>query len=118
MTVFAVNDALARVLDGGAYALLGLLVVMLVLALIWGILAIFGAVLAPKSKKSNVEALESRNERDDAVVTAHSDDGETVAAISAAISVLLAEEAEREERPAVGFRVVSFKKTNGRPWNE
>lgn len=39
---------------------------------------------------------------------------ETVAAITAAVALILEEEAEREERKPNAFRVVSFKRTNNR----
>ena len=41
-------------------------------------------------------------------------EAETVAAITAAVALILEEEAEREERKPVPFRVVSFKRTNKR----
>ena len=41
-------------------------------------------------------------------------DEESVAAITAAVALILEEEAEREERKPVPFRVVSFKRTNNR----
>ena len=39
---------------------------------------------------------------------------EEIAAITAAVAIILEEEAEREERKPVPFRVVSFKRTNNR----
>ena len=42
------------------------------------------------------------------------DDSEEVAAITAAISLILEEEAKEEGREAPAFRVVSFKRTNNR----
>lgn len=42
------------------------------------------------------------------------DDSETVAAITAAITLILEGEAEREGREVSSFRVVSFKRTNHR----
>ena len=42
------------------------------------------------------------------------DDTEEVAAITAAISLILEEEAKEEGREAPAFRVVSFKRTNNR----
>ena len=42
------------------------------------------------------------------------DDSESVAAITAAITVILEEEALREGREVPSFRVVSFKRTNKR----
>lgn len=41
-------------------------------------------------------------------------DDETVAAISAAVAVILNEEADREGRHAPSFRVVAFRRTNNR----
>ena len=42
------------------------------------------------------------------------DDSEEIAAITAAISLILTEEAKEEGREALAFRVVSFKRTNNR----
>jgi cbb3-type cytochrome oxidase subunit 3 len=42
------------------------------------------------------------------------DDSEEVAAITAAIALILGEEAKEEGREAPAFRVVSFKRTNNR----
>ena len=42
------------------------------------------------------------------------DDSEPVAAITAAIALILEEEAQKEGREASAFRVVSFKRTNNR----
>lgn len=39
---------------------------------------------------------------------------EEIAAITAAVAMILEEEAEREERKPTPFRVVSFKRTNNR----
>ena len=39
---------------------------------------------------------------------------EEIAAITAAVALILEEEAEREERKPTPFRVVSFKRTNKR----
>ena len=47
-------------------------------------------------------------------VTPAEDDSEEVAAITAAIALILEEEAKEEGREAPAFRVVSFKRTNNR----
>ncbi len=42
------------------------------------------------------------------------DEGEILAAITAAVAMILNEEAEREEKEPPRFRVVAFKRTNNR----
>lgn len=42
------------------------------------------------------------------------DEGEILAAITAAVTMILNEEAEREEKEPPRFRVVAFKRTNNR----
>lgn len=47
-------------------------------------------------------------------ISVEENDEEVVAAITAAITMILAEEAEREERKPTPFRVVAFRRTNNR----
>lgn len=81
-------------------AVVGYLVVFIVLAIIWGILEIFGKVFNKKTDK----AVSLPAPEPDATPVAEADNtGETVAAIIAAISMY-------SDRPASSFRVVSFRK--------
>ena len=88
----------------GEMILRGMGTVFIVLALLWAIIAIFGAVskaTAGKAKKSAPVQPEAVAE-----VTASEDDGEIVAAIMAAIEAYRA----GEGLAGRGYRVVSFKK--------
>lgn len=81
-------------------AVIGYIVVFAVLAIIWGILEIFGKVFNKKTDKAvTLPAPEPA-----AIPVAEADNTEEiVAAITAAISMY-------SDRPASSFRVVSFKK--------
>lgn len=115
-----------RVLYGLPVLLLGMGIVFLSLCALWLVIEVFHRIInrKPKEKQGTepeiaplppdaipkpiVEAAEKKAE---APVT---DDGAVVAAITAAISAMLEEEAEEP----VGFRVVSFRRSgNGRAWN-
>ena len=63
--------------------------------------ALYFVLKAFKNKEIPVEVPEDNDE-------------EIVAAITAAVALILKEEAEREERKPMPFRVVSFKRTNNR----
>ena len=81
-------------------AVIGYIVVFAVLAIIWGILEIFGKVFNRKTDKAvTLPAPET-----DAIPVAEADNmEEIVAAITAAISMY-------SDKPASSFRVVSFRK--------
>lgn len=68
------------------------------------VLLILYLVLRFAKSKRKEEPVESVEENID----------EEIAAITAAVALILEEEAEREERKPVPFRVVSFKRTNNR----
>lgn len=98
---------------GAQVAIIGFAVVFLVLMLIWGTLAIFKLFFHQGEGKS-----ETKQENDNATPpvasvtpdTSVSDgadgpSGETIAAITAAISVIMS-----QEHPSSRFRVVSFKR--------
>jgi sodium pump decarboxylase gamma subunit len=92
-----------RIWFGGSVMLMGMAIVFSVLILLWAILELFGFVSKKIGKKTNdplliPETVPPENTEDE-------DEEETIAAITAAISVVL-------EKPASGFRVVSFKKRN------
>ena len=95
-------------------SLLGMGMVFAVLAILWGVLEIFRYVFydLPNKGKSEEKKSEKPAKAEPApapVVTevAVADDGEIVAAITAALCVVL-------DKPATGFRVVSFRKTGTR----
>lgn len=98
----------------GTGTLLGLGVVFAVLILLWGILALFhfcfskltGKKTAPQPEVAPEPAPAPEAESED------TDEGELIAAITAAVSVYL-------EQPQTGFRVVTFKKVgHNAHWNQ
>lgn len=104
----------------------GMLMVFAVLALLWGVVAIFKVVLhdIPEKRAAKKKALSAAvaqaaapQEQPAEVAPAPvEDDGEIVAAITAAIAATLASE-EYKDQFASGFRVVSFKRKGG-AWNK
>lgn len=110
----------------GVGVLMGVVVVFAVLALLWLILEIFGAVArrgqsAPSAPKVQAPApapapvVEPTPVEPVAPVAG---DDEIVAAITAALAVYL-EEAKASSPSVSGFRVVSFKKVgNSAHWNQ
>ena len=55
-----------------------------------------------------------RKKKDEPIEAVEEISDEEIAAITAAVTLILKEEAEREERKPIQFRVVSFKRTNKR----
>lgn len=112
-----------RILEGGQIVILGMLTVFAVLAILWGVLAIskifFYDLPAKKSnaKNSDASVKEEKNEapvvKETVSVSYEEDDGAIVAAITAAVSEYLKDDAAY----AGGFRVVSFRR-NGSAWNK
>jgi sodium pump decarboxylase gamma subunit len=101
---------------------LGMVIVFAVLASLWLILEIAGRRMSKSSSKApkKVEVHKSEPETVAAPVVSEEvpvdsgDEGEIVAAITAAISLML----EAEGKPSKGFRVVSFKRNGrGAHWN-
>ena len=112
-----------RVAEGFEIFVLGMLMVFAVLALLWGVLAIFKIVFydIPQKKKENAEkaAKQAVNTAEDkpvpVAVTPTEDIGAIVAAITAALTAYFAESGEYSG----GFRVVSFRKSQtGSAWNK
>ncbi len=109
-----VGDALGYALP---FSLFGFGVVFFVLVLLWGILAVFGAVFAEKKPKApkasktekkpepKVEAVQVAS-AEPAATPAPSNDTELIAVITAAISAFRS----ASGNSIGGFRVVSFKK--------
>ncbi len=103
----------------------GMLMVFAVLALLWGVVAVFKVFLhdIPEKKAAKKAALakavqEVAAPEAEAVVEAvpEEDDGEIVAAITAAITAMLQSE-EYTGQFESGFRVVSFSRKGG-AWNK
>ena len=101
-------------------ALLGIAMVFLVLAILWGVLAIFKVVFADGKKKEKIESVSETPApvAEPVPVADVQDDGELIAVITAAIEAYRAAESGGDENYAGGFRVVSFRRAGaGRPWN-
>ena len=98
-------------------AALGMGIVFTVLIVIWGILAIFGKIATAGQKKSEMPAPVKAAPAPAPVAPveaapAASDEGELVAAITAAVALCM-------DAPIGSFRVVSFRKTNTKQaWNK
>ena len=112
-----------RVAEGFEILILGMLMVFAVLAILWGVLAIFKVVFydIPNKKKEKAEKAASQvtepenREPAPATVAPSEDNGAIVAAITAALTAYFAESGEYSG----GFRVVSFRKSQtGSAWNK
>ena len=136
MTAYALNasaDTVYKAFSPEAWmkaievTVVGMLMIFAVLALLWGVLALFKVFFAKDSgnndkekaalKKAVETAVEATvvKEEPEAVVEAQ-DDGELIAVITAAIEAYRAAEGGSEN--AGGFRVVSFRRaSNARAWN-
>ena len=105
--------------------LLGLGAVFAVLTLIWLILVIFKIFLYDlKNKSKKTENTENKSNVEQTVVeqpsttVSQSSNDSTVAAIIAAISAYISDDAELSKEYANGFRVVSFKRVRPKSsWN-
>ena len=110
-------DALAKAAE---VAVLGLGMVFLVLAILWGVLAIFKVLFGGEKKAKSEPAKDAPAPvvASETVPVAAQDDSELIAVITAAIEAYRASESGGDEDYAGGFRVVSFKRAGaGRPWN-
>lgn len=107
-----------RLSEAGVMVVLGMLMVFSVLAIIMIVLMIMERVFANKGK-SEAPKKEAAPKVAPAPVPApvvQQDDGAVIAAITAAISLMLAESGDATYQG--GFRVVSFKRSNrNTPWN-
>ena len=107
-----------RLSEAGVMVVLGMLMVFSVLAIIMIVLMIMERVFANKGK-SEAPKKEAAPKVAPAPVPApvvQQDDGAVIAAITAAISLVLAESGDATYQG--GFRVVSFKRSNrNTPWN-
>ena len=101
----------------------GMLMIFAVLALLWGVVAVFKVFLhdIPEKRKAKKAALASAVAQvaqpdPEIVPEPDEDEGEIVAAITAAIAAVLQSE-EYADEFASGFRVVSFQRKGG-AWNQ
>ena len=122
------SDMKYQAFSGDAWAkaaevtLLGMGMVFSVLAILWGVLAIFKLVFAREKKpaKANEVKAEALKVAEPApvAVEAVADDSELIAVITAAVAAYRASEEGMTAAEAGGFRVVSFKRAGtGRAWN-
>ena len=94
----------------------GMGMVFLVLAILWMVLLIFKKVFYKDPNKQ--EKKEEAPTEAPAPVAAPADDGALVAAITAAVAAYIDSDPALSSQFAGGFRVVSFKKKNGKTsWN-
>ena len=107
-----------RLALAGEMTLIGMAMVFAVLAILWGVLAIFKMIFAkpePKKKAEPAPAPAPVAEPEPVVAVADSDD-ELVAVITAAVAAYIAD--QEPGAYAGGFRVVSFRRANGgKAWN-
>ena len=113
------GDAIKYALE---MTLLGMGMIFAVLAILWGVLAIFKLVFArPKKEKKNSEAPKSEpavnlTAEPVAAPVAATDDSELIAVLTAAIYAYESE--KNPDAPIGNFRVVSYRRANGgRSWN-
>ena len=101
----------------GEMTLLGMGMVFTVLALLWGVLAIFKVAFVKKPKKKE-ETLSEAPSAAPTVEEAPADTAEDDLALIAILTAAVAAYREAEGETADGFRVVSFKRASGvRGWN-
>lgn len=103
-----------RTVEALTNLVLGMVVIFSVMAILALILTFTGKFFASQDKKTAAKKAESASAPATVEETPADNDEEIVAAITAAITCVLASEGT----PAPAFRVVSFKKTNTkRSWN-
>ena len=98
--------------------LIGMAMIFVVLSALWGVLAIFKFIFARPAKPTPkvVEQAVKEPEVAEPVVVEEKNDDELIAVITAAVAAYI--ESEEPEMAQNGFRVVSFRRTNGgRSWN-
>ena len=106
----------ARLSKAGLMIIQGMGMVFLVLAILWMVLLIFKKVFYKDPNKQ--EKKEEAPAEAPAPVAAPTDDGALVAAITAAVAAYIDSDPALSSQFAGGFRVVSFKKKNGKTsWN-
>ena len=110
----------ARLSEALTMVVMGMVMVFLVLAVIMLVLMIMERVFAGKKVEPKPVASKSEPKKPEPIPTPVApvqDDGAVIAAITAAISAMLAAENGTENYQG-GFRVVSFKRSSrNTPWN-
>lgn len=103
----------------GKMTLLGMVMVFAVLALLWGILAIFQKVMSRgETKPTNASASASQKVAETTAASASSDDEMLAAVITSAIAAYMADENDASSTCDKGFKVVSFRRVQGgKAWN-
>ncbi len=101
-----------RASTAGVVTLLGMVTIFVVLALLWGAIEIMHLIVGGGKKEKKAAPVQSEPapsvpQTVSVAPVASTDDGATVAAITAAITAYLAQEGYTE-----GFRVVSFKRAS------
>ena len=110
-----------RLALAGQMTLLGMGMIFAVLAILWGVLAIFKLIFAkPEKKKAKPAPAAPQAEPvvvpEPVVAPAATDDAELIAVLTAAIAAY--EASLGNEVAPGGFRVVSFRRANGgKAWN-
>ncbi len=100
-----------RIAYAGRMTLIGMVTVFAALAILWGALALFRVALAAVERRKTAKSEPAPATPAPAAPAAPtSNEEELVAAITAAVTVLLAEE---NGGTAPAFRVVSFRRTRG-----
>lgn len=100
-----------RTAYAGRMTLIGMATVFAALAILWGALELFRIALQRKSGEKAPQAPAAPAPVAPVVTAPTTNDSEIVAAITAAVSLMLAEE---NGGVVPGFRVVSFRRTRGK----
>lgn len=104
----------------GQVVLIGMAMVFAVLALLWGVVSVFGKVMSSKSQKSKSAPVPvtAPSPAPDATPVSTpvkklpaEENGELIAVITAAVAAAIQSDETLNSRFASGFRVVSFKKS-------
>ena len=104
-----------RLALAGQMTLIGMGMIFAVLAILWGVLAIFKLVFARPKKKAEQTPVAAPAPIEEAVAD-EMGDGELIAVITAAVAAYI--ESEEPDVANNGFRVVSFRRANGgKAWN-
>ena len=108
-----------RLALAGQMTLLGMAMIFSVLAILWGVLAIFKLIFAkpePKKKAAPAPKAEPVVIPEPVSAPKEADDSELIAILTAAIAAY--EASNGNEVAEGGFRVVSFRRANGgKAWN-
>ena len=117
--------SVARLTKAGLMLLQGMGMVFLVLAILWVVLILSKKLFyKDEAKKNSKKAQETKDiapvtvEPTQPVAPAPTDDGQLIAVITAAVAAAIESDEDLSNQFAGGFRVVSFKKKNGKTsWN-